>query len=404
MTKQGKHDVSRREFARRTGLSALGLGLASSLGYAPDAKSDDTAPFAVTHGPVVQTPRPGEATITWHTNRPAVARVMYGHDDALDHSAVASRDGLIPNDSTCHAVRLTGLSPGKPFQYRLISQEFKRYMTPYLVQFGETIESKLYTCAPMNPAKDNFSFLMWNDIHDDGKRLEAMFDDVSWDGVDFVVLNGDIINDFVRTEQFFNSFYDVCARRFGPTIPLVFIRGNHETRGPLARQLADYTPGRDGKPYYAFDHGAAHFLVLDTGEDKEDEHKEYAGLVDFSGYRDAQTRWLETDLASDAARNARYRIVLSHQPMAPVGTQCFGAQEARRLWRPLINDAGAQLWMSGHTHSFNWLLPGEDGDNGFHAMTNPQDATVRVDVTPEALAVSVIKIGGDLIHKQHIPQ
>lgn len=400
MTIHQNSSIPRREFARRTGAGMLGL--ASLFGASSCFASDKDAPFAITHGPVVQSPGPGEVTITWHTNRNAVSQVRYGTGPSLDNVAVTSRDGLVPNDSTCHAVRLSGLAPGQPVRYQLVSREFKGFFTPYKVSMGDTVESEVFTCTPTDPDKASFSMLMWNDIHDDSKRLAALFEDVAWDNVDLVVLNGDIINDFVRHEQFFRAFYDVCAQHFGDRIPLVFVRGNHETRGAWARRLPEFVPGRDGRPYYAVHHGGAHILVLDTGEDKEDNHPEYAGLAEFASFREAQTRWLEEELRTEAARSARHRIVLSHQPMAPVGSDCFGAREARRLWRPLVNAWGAQLWLSGHSHKFAWCKPGEDGDNVFHAMTNPQDATVRVDVSPEGLDVSVIQLGGKLLHREQI--
>ncbi len=393
-------NVSRREFAKRIGLGALGLTVPAMIA---SAERKEDAPFGITHGPVVQSPGAGEVTLTWHTNRPAVSRVIYGYDNKLDRSAVTSLDGLIPNDSTCHAVRLTGLTPGKKIQYKLVSQEFKGYLTPYNVAFGDTVESDIFACMPLDPSKDTFSFVMWNDIHDDSARLKAMFDDVSWDTLDFVVLNGDIINDFKREEQFFTAFYDVCAERFGARMPLVFVRGNHETRGGLARRLAEYIPGRDGRPYYSFDHGGVHFVALDSGEDKPDGNQEYAGLVDFAPFREKQTAWLKADLESDAAKNARYRIVLSHIPISGVGSSCFGAEEVQRLWRPLVNASGAQLWLSGHTHKFAWVMPGKDGDNVFHAITNPPEATVWVDVTPKNLQVAVIQKGGRVLRRETVP-
>ncbi len=395
----GNSPLSRRDLLRRAGIGAAGLGLAA-LNLPCAAQKKDDAPFAITHGPVVQSPGDGEVTVTWHTNRQAVSRVQYGVDGNLDQSAVTSRDGLIPNDSTAHAVRLPGLAPGQPFQYKLVSREFRGYPTPYLPSFGETVESEVFTCTPTDPAKDRFSFLMWNDIHDDYKRLEAMFRDVSWEGVDFVAMNGDIINDFIRPEQAFRGFYDSCAARFGASLPMVFVRGNHETRGGWARRLPEFIPGRDGRPYYSFNHGGAHFVVLDSGEDKPDDNKEYAGLVEFASFREEQTRWLKADLESDAAKSARYRIILSHQP--PFGSQGYGTSEVRRLWRPLVNAAGAHLWLSGHTHSFAWVKPGEDGDNAYHAMTNPTDATVRVDATPEALEVTVTQKGGEVLRRESI--
>ena len=68
----------------------------------------------------------------------------------------------------------------------------------------------------------------------------------------------------------------------------MYVRGNHETRGRFARSLHDYIATPNGKFYYSFDAGPVHFVVLDTGEDKEDSHPAYSGLTDFTGYREEQ--------------------------------------------------------------------------------------------------------------------
>lgn len=372
------------------------------LGALPSAQAAEEA-FAIVHGPCLQTPCVDEVTVTWHTNRNGVAKVVYGLEGGPEQTAHTSIAGLIPHDSTCHAVRLTGLEAGATYWYKLVTREFKGYLTPYVVNYGDTVESETYTFTTLDPTKESFSFLMWNDIHDDSKRLEAMFDDVSWEDVDFVLFNGDIINDFMRPEQPFHGFYDASVERFAKTIPMVFTRGNHETRGPLARRLADYFPGRDGRFYWSFTHGPVHFVVLDSGEDKPDDNKEYAGLVDFAPYWKEQTEWLRADLASDAARNAQYRIVLTHQPSAFGRLDHFGVREIRRLWDPIINEANAQLWLSGHIHRLMVRKPFTDGDNVYHAVVNPHDATTRVDVTPEALHITVIQKGGEELASIRIP-
>lgn len=368
----------------------------------PTALAAENA-FAITHGPCLQVPGADEMTVTWHTSGVGVPKVLYGLADPSELSATPSSAGLIPNDSTRHVVRLTGLKPGTTYKYKVVTREFRSYITPYKVSHGDTVESDTFAFTTLDPNKAAFSFLMWNDIHDDSKRLEAMFKDVSWDGVDFTVFNGDIINDFVKPDQPFRGFLDASVNQFAKTMPMVFVRGNHETRGPMARRLAEFFPGREGRFYWSFDHGPVHFVVLDSGEDKPDGNEEYAGLVDFEPYRREQAVWLRADLASDAARRAKFRIVLSHQPSAFGEVNGFAGREIRRLWDPIINEANVQLWLSGHIHDFIQRAPHEGGDNVYHAIINPKDGTTRVDVTPDALRVSVIQQGGKVLTSIDIP-
>ena len=101
----------------------------------------------------MQSPGTGEVTVTWHTNRPATAAVRCTVDGGPERVFVTSRDGLIPNDSTSHAVRVTGLTPGKPFTYTLVSREFKGYRTPYEVtHVGE------HRITPENVPVYNYAF------------------------------------------------------------------------------------------------------------------------------------------------------------------------------------------------------------------------------------------------------
>jgi hypothetical protein len=364
--------------------------------------AEEAAPFAIEHGPSLQAPAADGVTVVWHTNRPGVASVRYGTEAPPAQTAVTSRDGLLPNDSVNHAVRLTGLEPGTTYTYQAATREFVRYITPYEVSYGDTAESAPFTFTTLDPKKESYAFLMWNDIHGDFRRLEAMFDEVSWEGVDFVVLNGDMISDFTSARQLFRGFYDACVARFAKTLPIVYARGNHEARGSMARRLADYLPGPDGRYYWSFDHGPAHFVVLDSGEDKADGDQEYAGLVDFQAYREAQAEWLRADLASDAAQRAKFRIVISHQPSAYNNVDGYGARELRRLWDPILNAANVHLWLSGHLHALRVRAPHEDGDNTYHAIVNPEDATTRVEVSHDALEVTVIEKGGKVLAETRI--
>lgn len=394
--KNGSTFLTRRGF-----IQAVGVGAGVACGLRPAGAQEPG--LAIEHGPCLQAPGTDEMTIAWHTNRVGLSKVLYGTDGALEQSAVSSHAGLIPNDSTCHAIRVTGLTPGTTYRYKAVTREFRKYKTPYSVEFGDTVESGTFSFTTFDPGKSAFSFLMWSDIHDEAKRLEAMFKEVSWDGVDFCVFNGDMINDFVRREQPFTGFYDASVSQFAKTLPMVFVRGNHETRGPMARRFDDYFPGRNGRYYWSFDHGPAHFIVLDSGEDKPDGNKEYAGLVDFAPYRQEQAEWLHADLDSHAARRAKFRIVLSHQPSAYGEVGDFGCQELRRLWDPIINEAGVQLWLSGHVHHFMQRAPYEDGQNVYHAVVNPKNGTTRVEVSAEAIQVTVVEQGGKVLTSTRIP-
>lgn len=368
--------------------------LPSGDGSQSTERSEPGASLAITHGPYLQLPSGTAMTVVWHTNKKCVAKVEYGTGDELGTTAVSSRNGLIANDRTSHIIRLTGLKPGTKYKYRVISREFVGYQQQHIVTFGETVTSPTYTFTTLNPGKETFAFAVVSDIHERAVDLEAMLAQKYCENVDFIVYNGDMLNDFMQADQVFTGFLDVTVERFAKTMPFIYARGNHEVRGRYARTLADYLPESDGRTCFSFDHGGVHFIVLDSGEDKEDSHEYYNGLVDFQNYRKEEAGWLKKDLESDACRNARFRIVISHIP--PRGGKGFAIQDVCANFEPLINKARVDLWLSGHTHRYQRVDPAA-GLNNYPLIIGSTDTITRVEISPADAKVMVAKQNGEVL-------
>jgi 3',5'-cyclic AMP phosphodiesterase CpdA len=176
--------------------------------------------------------------------------------------------------------------------------------------------------------------------------------------------------------------------------PLILVRGNHETRGKNARRLIDYFPTQNDRFYYSFNQGAVHFIMLDSGEDKEDSHPVYAGLAEFDRYRHEQAKWLGRDIETAASRTARFRVALFHIP--PFGSRGHGATHVRETWNQLLNDAGVDLVLNGHTHRFSHFAP-EPGKNMYPILIKGKDMLTRVDVSEDRLKVMVTRLGGGIV-------
>ena len=114
----------------------------------------------------------------------------------------------------------------------------------------------------------------------------------------------------------------------------------------------------DGNDYGGISWGDTHFMVLDCGEDKADDHREYAGFNDFTQLRAEETDFIKRELKSPAFRKAKRRILLSHIPV-------FGNddkyQPCRDAWASLLKDQPFSVAISAHTHKFNYSPKGLEG-------------------------------------------
>jgi hypothetical protein len=96
-------------------------------------------------------------------------------------------------------------------------------------------------------------------------------------------------------------------------------------------------------------------VVLDLGEDHEDDWWEYYGTARFDIYRAQQTRMLEDILAAGEYEDYRYRLALCHIPVVYVD----GKYETfRQEWTALLNEMEIDICLSGHKHKLWPLVAG----------------------------------------------
>ncbi|MBN1490883.1 MAG: metallophosphoesterase [Phycisphaerae bacterium] len=383
-------------------LRVLGLSLSCALvSEAVETPSLSALPqLRIVGGPYLQAPSPTGMTLVWTTNNKCVSRVEYGPSaDDMPHVAVSARHGLIDANTTLHRIALRGLRPGTSYAYRVISTEILDFK-PYKVRFGPSVRAE-GRFTTLDPEKPTSSFCVLTDRHDRAPALRQALGSVQWDGVDLVFGVGDVMNDPMTEQQIFQNFLDPCTEFFAGRIPLVFVRGNHETRGALARDLMDYFPTASGRYYYTFHHGGVCFLLLDGGEDKADTSDEYSGLVAFDDYIREQTEWLERELRSAAFREARFRVCLLHiPPVVPQERQpdkFIRAPWIRDNWSPMLSKAGIDLMISGHTHRYAELPANEE--RAFPIVVGGTNTVIRVDVSPERLRLTTFNDDGTVLSR-----
>ena len=124
-------------------------------------------------------------------------------------------------------------------------------------------------------------------------------------------MNGDML-DVHDISELYSGFMDVCVERFATRKPFYFVRGNHDTRGKDARKLKKYFDFPKDKYYYSFNQGPVRFIVLDSGEDKADNHQYYSKLADFDNYRLEELEWLKKEIEKDEFKDALFKLSLIH--------------------------------------------------------------------------------------------
>lgn len=355
--------MKRRDFLNLSGLGIL-AGTTATTGFTRDANAqeaegppENTEPLAFTVPPYLQEPTPESMTVMWLLNRrDNLGWVEYGEGTTLDQKASTAIDGLVDADDHVHKIRLTNLKAGTRYSYRVMSKVIDSFGA-YNVKFGETFSSDTHHFTTPAHDQDTVSCVVYNDVHENMPLFQSLFDIASQKPYDFAIFNGDVMNHIDKESQLVDRALRPFAESFASTIPYVYTRGNHDVRGRYARQLNEYIASPNDANFYSFDYGPIHFLVMDLGEDKPDDHKEYGGLVNFGPYREAQRAWLEREIETKACKRAPFRVLLAHIPMYG---KSYTSTLCKELWGDLLNKGKIDLHLAGHTHRYKHVPGGQE--------------------------------------------
>lgn len=336
---------------------------------------------AIVHGPYILAPTETSVTVVWVTDTPAHSKVLYGRNGQLDQVAEPQHHGLRPV-GTIHSVRIDGLEPGARYQYRAVSTQVVK-MKSYWPEKGLDVESPLYSFTPLDRRSNSTVFYAITDTHANLDRIAGLMELIDWNEAEFLVHLGDAF-DADSAEVIWTRALDPLARALSHSKPLYWVRGNHDARGAAARDLVHHVPLPEGRYYYARDHGPAHLLFLDTGEDKPDETNVYSRLNAFDEYRQEELAWLRRHVAtSHALASAPFRILFLHAPN-------WGWTNGRQQdWEDAARDARIDLSLSGHTHRFNYTPPADPATDR-HRLVLAPDQAARIEMTPERLKITVL--------------
>ena len=278
--------------------------------------------------------------------RPVVMWVRVGNEEFYDHS-----NGILRSDVTTHriAVPMALLDEAGEYTvcYRIVNERL-----PYFSKLSEIYE---YT-SPFRAVRPDRPVHIYH-LSDAHNRIEtpSLAGGYFGEELDLLVLNGDIPN-HCGDICYFSAIHEIAARVSKGQIPVVFSRGNHDTRGFAAEKLAEHTPTQNGLSYYTFRLGPVWGIVLDCGEDKPDANPEYGFTICFEHFRREETKFIRDciERANEeyAAEGVKYRLAICHIPFPYTPPFPFNIEiDTYTEWcRLLGEEIGVQLLLAGHQH------------------------------------------------------
>lgn len=308
--------------------------------------------------PYLQNPIGNGITVMWETTVPSHCWVEFGTDTTQLQRARTIVDGQVVCNNKLHKIRIDDLQPGQKYYYRVCSQEILLYQA-YKKVFGNTAQSAFHEFTLPKADADSFTAIVFNDLHQQSNTFRALCKHIKDINYDFVVFNGDCVDDPANHEQATTFISELTEGVHGHRTPTFFMRGNHEIRNAYSIGLRDHFDYAGNKTYGSFNWGDTRIVMLDCGEDKVDDHWVYYGLNDFTQLRTEQVDFLKKELSSKDFKKAKKRILIHHIPL-------YGNYEKNLcadLWTGLLEKAPFDISLNAHTHKYAYHPKGELGNN-----------------------------------------
>ncbi len=264
--------------------------------------------------------------------------------------------GLLIYDCV-HKINVPGDALNKAGKYTVVFIEYLD-KKPYFPEGVEKVR-KEYNFYPVG---DEFRLFQFADTHARVDTPLELYRETG--GCDIILFNGDINEHSYSIENFYTSFQLAEGSVHGER-PIIYSRGNHDTRGYAAQDLLGYIPTafRNGRreTFYSFRTGSLWGLVLDCGEDKRDTNEEYGGTIEFSPFRRRQTEYIKSLIADKeneyAADGVKTKLAFCHIPFTHIDNPPFDIEdEIYTEWVKLLGEIGIDLLVCGHMHR-TYVIP-----------------------------------------------
>ncbi|HMF95665.1 MAG TPA: Ig-like domain-containing protein [Vicinamibacterales bacterium] len=312
----------------------------------------DAQSSTITRGPYLQLGTPSSIVVRWRTATATDSQVVYGPDPAnLIWSAT------IPTATTEHEVALTSLVPNTKYFYAVGSSSVR-------LEGGDSNHFFLTSPAPGTPIQTRV-WVLGDSGTSDANAASVRDAFYAFNGstpTNLWLMLGDNAYNGGTDAEYQAAVFDMFPATLRQSVLWPTI-GNHDIANtslgtgpyydiftlPKNAQAGGLASGTEA--YYSFDYGNIHFICLDSFD------------VDLTAGSPMMT-WLQNDLASTSQR---WIIAYWHHPPYSKGSHDSDVDYELTMMRqnanPLLEAAGVDLVLSGHSHSYerSFLIDGHYG-------------------------------------------
>ena len=352
------------------GTNVLAVELHQASGTSSDISFDlqllASSSVTVTRGPYLQMGTPSGTVVRWRTSAPVIGRVQYGLSAG---AATWSAEETAPTME--HQLELTGLLPDTAYYYAI--------GTPDTVLAGGDATHLFRTPPATGASKPTRVWVVGDSgTADAGARAvrDAYDRFTGTRHTDLWLMLGDNAYERGTDAEYQAAVFDTYPEMLRRSV-LWPTFGNHDgysadsatQSGPYYEIFTLPKRGEAGgfasgtEAYYSFDWANIHFICLDSF----DSSRSPAG---------AMLTWLRQDLAST---NQPWVIVFFHHPPYSKGSHDSDSEieliDMRRNVVPILEDAGVDLVLAGHSHSYerSFLIDGHHGDSTTFSQAMKKD-------------------------------
>ena len=305
--------------------------------------------------PYLQNVTQDSIVLCFETANPHYAKLINGASQ--DNEMILSESDN--SDGFRHKILFTNLNPETRYYYSLTVD-------------GQTIEGDFRTLPEVAGSSHNRVGFIADTQGAVGGNFDVLVDLMSNDGLDLVILPGDIVsNGGIREEyiQFLNKGHPLFK-----DVPFFATPGNHDYyRRGYDRNLLDHyfdlfvLPGDE--TYYAFTVSKTRFVVINSN------HLYASRILHPNG---SQMRWLRKELDSDEFKSAQFHIFVLHH--SPFSNDWYGGEaKVREVILPLAIQHSIDVIIGGHFHCYERGSSNHNGHKLHYIVTGGGGARLTED-------------------------